>query len=163
MNEIKIYSLACIIGGLLRVIGSFISYDSAAESIEILYIATDICLILGLIGFYSVHRQRLFWLGHLGFAIAICGLSFIAGPETELFGMSVYQLGSPIVGAGLLLLSLNLIKAKLCGLAAPMLLAASVVVGLISILVGSSVLFVVTGILFGVGFMALGTHIWRAS
>lgn len=163
MNEIKIYSSACFLGGLLRVIASFIPYDPAAEPIQILYIATDLCLILGLIGFYSAYRTNLFWLGHLGFAIAISGLSFIAGPETDLLGVSVYQLGSPILGAGLLLLSLNLIKAKLCGLVAPVSLISSVVVGLMSMFVESTALFVVTGVLFGAGFMALGTHVWRTS
>ena len=147
----------------MRVISCFIDYESATESIEILYIATDLCLILGLIGFYSVYRVHLFWLGHLGFAIAICGLSFIAGPETELFGVSVYQSGSPIVGVGVLLLSFNLIGAKLCGFVAPVSLVASMVVGLISLLVGGSLLFVVTGALFGVGFMALGVQVWRSS
>ena len=95
--------------------------------------------------------------------MAICGLSFIAGPETEIFSVSVYKSGSPIVGVGILLLSFNLIEAKLCGFVAPASLIASVGIGLISIFVGGSLLFVVTGALFGIGFMALGLQVWRAS
>lgn len=163
MNEIKVYSTACFLGGLLRVISSFIDSESAIESIEVLYIVIDLCLILGLVGFYSVYRANLFWLGHLGFAIAICGLAFIAGPDTDIFGSSAYQIGSPIVGVGLLLLSFNLIKAKLCGLVVPLSLMGSVVIGLVSMLVISNLLFIVTGVLFGVGFMALGTQVWRSS
>lgn len=160
MNEIKVYSAACFLGGLLRVVSCFGDYESATESIEILYIATDLCLVLGLIGFYSVYRARLFWLGHLGFAVTICSLSFIAGPETEILGVSVYQVGSPFVGLGVLLLSINLLRANLCGYVAPVSLTASVATGLISMLVGGSLLFFVTGALFGVGFMALGIQVW---
>ena len=51
MNELKAYSSACFVGGLLRLISSFVGYESASESIEVLHIETDLCLILGLIGF----------------------------------------------------------------------------------------------------------------
>jgi hypothetical protein len=163
LNEIKLYASACVLGGLLRVIASFLDYNFSAEAIEVLYITTDLCLVLGLIGFYSVYRQSLFWLGHSGFAISICSIAFIAGPETEIFGTSAYQVGSPIIGVGLLLLSINLISAKLCGLVVPISLVASVIIGLISMLVSSSFLFIVTGLLFGVGFMGLGVHIWKNS
>lgn len=163
LNEIKVYSSACVLGGLLRLISSFVGYDSASESIEVLYIATDLCLILGLFGFYLACRAKLFWLGHLGFVAAVWGFSFIAGPETDIFGVSVYQLGSPIVGLGVLLLSINMIRANLCGFVAPVSLMASVAIGLISTLVGGSLLFFLTGALFGVGFMALGIAVWRTS
>jgi hypothetical protein len=163
LNEIKVYSLACFLGGLLRLISCFVDYETANESIEILYIATDLCLILGLIGFYSVYRTKLFWLGHLGFFVAICGLSFIAGPETEIFAASVYQIGSPIVGVGVLLLSLTLIRTNLCGFVAPVSLVASVLTGLVSMLVGGSLLLFITGALFGIGFMALAIQVWRSS
>jgi hypothetical protein len=163
VNEIKLYASASILGGLLRVTASFLDHNFAAESIEVWYITTDLCLVLGLIGFYSVYRQSLFWLGHLGFAIAICSLAFIAGPETEIFGTSAYQVGSPTLGVGLLLLSINLMSAKLCGLVAPISFVASVIIGLISILLGSDLLFVVTGLLFGAGFIGLGIHVWQDS
>jgi len=165
LSELKFYGLASIVAGLLRVSTSFldyiIDYSSAAEMIEVLYIVTDILLVLGLVGFYSVYRQRLFWLGHLGFVIAISSIAFIAGPETEIFGTSVYQVGSPMIGVGLLLLSINLISAKLCELVVPISLVASIVIGLTSTILGSSFLFAITGVAFGVGFVFLGFDIWK--
>jgi len=163
LNEIKLYASACVLGGFLRVIASFLDYDSAADAIEVLYITTDLLLVLGLIGFYSVYRQSLLWLGHLGFATAICAIAFIAGPETEIFDISAYQVGSPIIGVGLLLLSINLISARLCGFVAPVSLVASVIIGLISMMLGSSLLFLITGLLFGMGFIGLGVHVWKNS
>ena len=163
MNEIKIYSSACLLGGLLRVISCFVNNETATQSIEVLYIATDLCLILGLIGFYSVYRAQLFWLGYLGFIIAICGLGFIAGPKIELFDVSVYQIGSAIIGVGVLLLSFNLIRANLCGFVAPVAPVASVAAGLMSMLVGGSLLIFASGALFGLGFMALGIQVWKVS
>ena len=136
-------------------------YES--ELIEALYVTTDLCLILGLIGFYLAFRSSLFWLGHLGFVIAILGLSFISGPEADFFGVSAYQLGSPVIGVGLLLLSFNFIKAKVCGYIVPASFIASVTFGVISLFVGNSILFIATGVSFGVGFMVLGIHVWRAS
>lgn len=163
MNELKVYSSACFLGGLLRLISSFIVDESTTESMEVLYIVVDLCLILGLIGFYSVYRPNLCWAGHAGFVVAICALGFIAGPETDIYGVSVYQIGSPILGLGLLMLSFNLIRAKLCGFVAPVSLISSVAIGLFSMLLGSNLLFIATGAFFGVGFMALGVQVWRSS
>lgn len=161
MNEIKVFSAACVLGGFLRLISSFVDSGAATDYTEVLYSVIDLCFILGLIGFYLLYRTNLVWVGHIGFTLAICGFGFIAGPETNIFGVAVYQLGSPIVGAGVLLLSANLIKAKLCGLVAPLSLVCSVIIGLVSMLVGSNLLFIVSGVLFGIGFMALGMQVWR--
>jgi hypothetical protein len=60
-------------------------------------------------------------------------------------------------------LSFNFIKAKVCGFVVPASFIASVTLGVLSMFVGSSVLFIATGVLFGIGFMMLGVHVWRAS
>lgn len=162
-SEIRIYATACVVSGVLRAVSSFIDYESAPESIELLYMVIDLGFILGLIGFYSLYRQKMSWLGHSGFIVSICGFALIAGPEAKIFNVGIYQIGSPIIGIGILLLSVEIIRAHLIGLVAPISLIASVLLGVASMFTGVPYLFTVTGILFGAGFVALGLQVWRSS
>lgn len=159
-SEIKFYALVCMFAGLLRMLVSFIDYESAHEAIELVYILIDLGFILGLVGFYSLWRSKLNLLAHTGFVISLCGFAFIAGPESTLFGIGAYQIGTPVIGVGILLLSIALLRLKLLGVLAPLLLITSVIVGLASMLTGITLLFTLSGVLFGMGFVVFGGRLW---
>ena len=163
MNELRVFAAACIMSGFLRAGSSFIDYESAPESIELLYMLIDIGFILGLIGFYILYRARLGPAGQFGVIIAIIGFSIIAGPEASIYGIGIYAIGSPIVGVGILLLSIKLLRSRLCGFSAPVALVGSVFFGAISMVVGSSAIFILSGILFGIGSIAMGQKMWVSS
>ena len=88
------------------------------------------------------------------------GSALSPGLKLIFFWKSVYQLGTPVIGLGLLLLSFNLLKSKIGGYSAPVLLISSILIGLVSMAVASEVLFMITGLLFGMGFIMLGVNTW---
>lgn len=50
--------------------------------------------------------------GHAGFVLALCGFSVIAGPDAVIFGMGIYWVGAPVIGLGMLLLSVAQLGAE---------------------------------------------------
>ncbi|MBK8970127.1 MAG: hypothetical protein IPM37_01695 [Hahellaceae bacterium] len=98
MIEVKIYSIICMVAGMLRIGASFIEYQSGLDTLELFYGVIDLGFILGLVGFYLLFRERLNASGRLGWVISLCGFSLIAGPEALLFGIGIYQIGTPIIG-----------------------------------------------------------------
>lgn len=154
------FSVICVVAGLLRVTSGLIDFGSVSDYGELIYIAIDLGFILSLMGIYSTCRTKLNWLGHAGFMVSVCGFGLIAGPEATLNGVDVYQIGSPIIGLGTLMLSIALIRNKLFGVIAPALLISSVVIGVGAMFVFEALLFAAAGVLFGIGFMILGARLW---
>lgn len=163
MIEFKAYSLICVFAGLLRIGAGFIEYDSGVDALELLYMVIDLGFILGLIGFYLLNRAFLVGIGRLGVMISLCGFALIAGPEASIYGVGIYQVGSPIVGFGVLLLSIGIFRSNMRSYIAPTLLGSSFIVGLCSLALNIPVLFTVCGVLFGAGFIALGVSMWFAA
>ena len=164
---LKVFSLAGMAGGLLRAIASFIPADSAsvvqnADHLELFYVVIDLCLILGLVGIYLTHRLSLSQWGHWGFIISLCAFSFIAGPDAELFGASAYQLGTPIIGIGLLFFGVGLRQLEsLPNYAADSMLT-SVALAVVATLMADSILLIASGVLLGIAFMMNSYLVWSA-
>jgi hypothetical protein len=163
MNELRIYALLIVIAGVLRTLSSFIQYESGNDALELFFVVIDLCFILGLLGFYLLYRNLLTLIGRLGFVLTLCGFALIAGPEANLFGMGIYQMGSSMIGLGVLLLSVGIMQSKIITYIAPAALIASVLVGGVSMVLQSEMLFVVSGILFGSGFVVIGLSMWGAT
>ena len=70
--------LVAIAGGLLRVAGSFapvaVTSDLARES---LYLVIDVCLAVGIVGFYAQRSKRIGWSGAAGLALALVGIATV--------------------------------------------------------------------------------------
>jgi hypothetical protein len=161
---LKVFGAGSVIGGLLRVVSSFVTTADDQSLLELLYIATDLCLILGLVGIYVIHRETLPAYGHIGFIIALCGLSFITGPEAEIYGMGAYQIGTPVIGTGIFLLALSQLRRASYPDAAPTLLLASIALGGVAMAIPQyPIIFAVCGVLFGLGFILNGVYICRNS
>lgn len=161
---LKIFGVGSIIGGLLRVISSFVTVTENPDLVELLYIVTDFGLIIGLVGLYLLHHESLAALGQVGFIIALCALSFIAGPDATIFGLSAYEIGSPIIGVGVLMLAVSLIRSESYGSKGAMVLVGSIVIGGIALLIPSyPVIFALSGALFGLGFVMNGLYVYGKS
>jgi hypothetical protein len=142
---------------------SFIEYRSGIDALELFYIVIDIGFILGHVGFYILYRDVLVGVGRFGLILSLCGFGLIAGPEAKIFGIGIYQIGSPIIGVGILLLSIGIIRSRIVGYVAPILLGLSIFVGLGSMIQKNMMLFAVSGVLFGAGFIALGVSMWSTA
>jgi len=157
---LRLSAFAAIGGGALRIVSAFAGELDAEVPEQIFYLVIDILLLFGTIGIYLVQRHRVGWLGFLGFVFAASGLALITGPDATIFGLDVYPLGSNVIGAGLLLLSLAMFTTKSLSAWAPGLWIASIVLGAITFHVpGAEWFFLPTGVLFGAGFIVAGAAI----
>ena len=154
------FACAGMLGGLLRVIASFMPATGPSDHLELFYVVIDLCLILGLVGIYLAHHLSLSQWGHCGFIISLCAFSFIAGPDTVFFGASAYQLGTPLVGIGLLLLAIGLRSLQSIPSYGADSLLLSVILGIVATVLGSSVLFIMSGVLLGIGFIISSYFVW---
>lgn len=151
------FSLCAILGGLLRMVSSFIPYNENSDLLQLFYIFIDLCLILSLVAYYHTFIQTFHLLGHLGIIIAIIGFSLIAGPDANIFNMPIYQIGTPIIGLGLLLFSSEHLACKLNHKAMAICFMVSVISGLTAMLLNISALFAFSGCVLGLAFILMGT------
>jgi hypothetical protein len=126
---------AAIIGGLMRIAGSFVPGDP-----QMLYPATDIALLLGAAGLWLTRRGGI--AGTIGIGV------FVAGILAIRFGF--YAIGAPVALIGLVVWS---IEALFKGArVAPVLWIAALIAGPFSV--------VAAGVLFGLGFVAAGVSMF---
>jgi len=160
----RIFGIGGMLGGLLRVITSFIPASEDPNLLQLLYVITDIGLIQGIVGIYLIERKSLSNSGHMGFAITLSALSFISGPEAEIYGVSAYEIGSLPIGLGILIFTIAQLKSGSVHKIGAYILIGSVVSGGLSILFPSfPKLLVFSGFLFGIGFFINGAYAYTYS
>ena len=158
----RIFGSAGIIAGALGAVSPFVSARLSAEWLELLYVIIDLGLILGLTGLYLVHMTRLNRIGGGAFIVALCGLALIAGPDAPLFGVSAYLIGTPIIGIGVATFSVALLTAGLGSRLGSVLLVVAFILGAVAtVLPQITALAMLSGIVFGLGFIANGVHVFR--
>ncbi|MCG8612072.1 MAG: hypothetical protein MI864_16215 [Pseudomonadales bacterium] len=162
MKDFKILAAAAMLGGGLRIVSSFFSYDGS-EILNLFYIIIDLCFVLALAGVFAFLRERLNALGRVGLLLTLCGIALIAGPEATLYEVGIYQIGSPVIGVGTVMFSVNLLQNGLLGRIVPLSFLLSFAFGLLSMLMSVTVLFSIAGIAFGIGFIALGWQLWKGA
>lgn len=146
-----------ILGGILRIGSAFIAYEPNHVALELLYGVIDVSILLGLAGFYVQEAPALGRIGVCGAAIAFCGQALIVGPDADLAGMNMYDLGVPIIIAGLAVLSIQIIRTRCyparigwIWLSIPLLSIGSAAAGF------PEAGFLAGGILYGAGFASAG-------
>lgn len=131
---------------------------------EALWAATDVLLTLGLIGIYLVRADKLGLLGLAGFALSIASLSFIGGPDADVFGFSTYEQGAAALVISLLGLSVAWLRAHQRPLAPPLLwFGSALAAGVLAALPAPAPAygFPVAGALFGAAFVLAGIDLMR--
>ncbi len=157
----RLFGVAAIIGGALRMGGNFIPWRAGDPALEAFAATIDLLLIFGLSGLYFQNASRLGALGLIGFVITISGLAFITGPDGVFHGIDIYSTGVVVIGAGLVILSLSLLKNAIASPAAIAWIgAAATQVG--GWTFGAPALgFLAAGFLFGLGFVFAGFALVR--
>ena len=159
-NLIRLGGLAAILAGILRGVNSFVPSD--APSAAILHLLTDIFILFGIIGIYgSQHQEARLW-GFFGFLLTIIGIAIIR--TGAIAGVSLYSIGALVFAAGLSLLAVGSWIARKLPRWVPIFWVLSSIVGFIGYFVpGLSLLFVISGIIFGIGFAGAGIKVWSAT
>ena len=151
---------AALIGGLLRVISSFIPYHEEVAWLEGLYSFVDICLLFGLAAIYLKYAERLGGIGVIAFVLSTTGIASIVGPDAIMFGINFYEIGAFTMITGLLFLSIQMLRNRVL-LWASSLWILSFVFSVATILFSHSLLFIGAGISFGVAYMLSGIELMK--
>jgi hypothetical protein len=160
---LRLSGAAAILGGLLRAASALpLPLDRTGQ--EALWTIVDVLLSLGLIGIYLARAERLGFLGLASFVVAMAALSFIGGPDANVFGFSTYEQGAAALAIALLGLSLAWLRAGARPLAPPLLWFGSVIAaGLLGMAPAlAQYAFPVAGALFGAAFAAAGWELLKA-
>ncbi len=166
MNPMQLFRLAgaaAVAGGAARVFSAF-PFVSDPIAQQWLYAAIDVLLLLGLIGIYLDRAGRLAALGLASFVIAVAALSFIGGPDADVFGFSTYEQGAVTLAIAMVGLSIAWVRAGERPLAPAFcwfgsVLAAGVLGRLPAPLPDYA--FMAAGVLFGAGFVWAGWNLLR--
>ncbi len=159
----KLSGAAALAGGLLR-IASALPLELDALSQEWLWTTIDMALTLGLIGIYLVRADKLGFLGLAGFVFSMASLSFIGGPDRDVFGFSTYQQGAAALAISMVGFALAWLRAGERPWAPPLLWFGSVLaVGVLGMLPAPApdYGFAAAGVLFGLAFAAAGYDLLR--
>ncbi len=153
---------AALIAGMLRGIGSFVPQSVGAAPLELLYFCTDVCLLFGLLGLYAFQHETAGRVGFIGFVVATIGIGSLIGPEGEFAGMNLYAVGGSIFALGLCLFAVGVWQAQKLPRWIPALWVISTAIGFVGFFApGLSLLFVVSGLLFGLSFAIAGFKVWQ--
>jgi hypothetical protein len=161
-NLIRSGGLAAIVAGILRGINSFLPSIHPNVTISILYLLTDIFLLFGIMGIYGFQHQESRSWGFFGFLLAIVGIAIIR--TGSISGFSLYPIGASIFTAGLSLFAVGSWIARKLPRWVSVLWILSTIVGFLGYFIpGLNLLFVASGVIFGIGFAGAGMKIWAST
>jgi len=109
---LRVSGIAALVGGALRIASTFTPYAPENAGLEAFYALIDACLLFGLLGVYAAYAGALGRIGFAGFVIAALGLASIVGPDATTFGVDWYAIGAGVFVAGLALLSVQMLRAR---------------------------------------------------
>lgn len=154
---VRALGLAAAIGGVLRVIDSFVTQALAADTLAALYFATDVFLLLGIAGIYL--SRTLGVAGVIGVVIFVVGILLVRASAFGMLGPNGYQLAAAIALLGLVILSAEFLLRR-TGTAPAMLWLSAFGFGVIGVVgLAPALMTILAGIAFGAGFIVAGWSI----
>lgn len=160
---IRLGGLSAILAGLLRVATSFLPYLTTEQGtfVEVLYLITDVLILLGLLGVYGYQHERAGYSGFAGFLLALIGTALIVGPDGRIGSLDMYVVGALMISVGVAVLAIGTWRAAQLSRWVPILWVVSTVTGIGGFLMGGSGwTFMIAGIAFGFAFIVAGVRIW---
>ena len=159
-NLIRWCGLAAVLAGILRLIASF-TPTAASVGIQIWYFAIDVLLLLGIIGVYGFQKKETGRWGFFGFLLALIGAGLLIGHDVDNAIVLLYPVAAFLFAVGISVLAIRSWAAKTLPRWASALLITSTLVGILGYgIKGFDVLFVISGVIFGIGFIRAGLTVW---
>lgn len=154
--------LASIIAGILRGINSLLPTSMPTATLASLYLITDIFILLGMMGLYGFQERASGLWGFLGWLLSIGGIGIIR--YGAIAGANLYSAGALLFAAGLILFAVGSWLANQLPRWVSVVWILSTIVGICGYFVpGLKQLFVISGLMFGIGFSAAGLKVWSAT
>ena len=152
--------LAAILAGLLRGIASF-TPTAASVGLQIFYFTIDVLLLLGAIGVYAFQKQEIGRWGFFGFVMALIGAGLLIGHDVVSSVAFLYPVAAFLFAVGISVLAIRSWAANTLPRWTSALLITSTLLGILGYgIKGFDVLFVVSGVIFGIGFIGAGLTVW---
>ena len=149
-----------VAGGILRTFGSFAPMVLSSDQARWLYATIDLCLAAGLCSVFLPRRHRPLSVGAAGFVLAL--LALVAVRVGSFTSVDIYPVAAGGVAIGVLLLAVSESMARRVPGWVPLAFVASLVIGGIGTFVADAgVLFVFSGVVFGMAFAALSASALR--
>ena len=147
---------AAIAGGVLRAAASFVPNLGSDAERQVLYLVIDVCLLLGLLGFYELRHREIGRTGAVGFVLALVGLMLVRSSRA-VPGLDLYPAGALAMAAGVIVMSGRAWRLKMLAPWVPGAFIASTLVGILGTFADTTGwLFAASGVLFGAAFAGLG-------
>ncbi|HEX3086905.1 MAG TPA: hypothetical protein VHP99_20365 [Pyrinomonadaceae bacterium] len=155
MTLIRLGGLAAVLAGILRLLSSIL--PTTSPRIMALYLVIDILLLISSIGLFEFQRLEAGIPGKLALLLQVLGALVLIGRDLAILSDAFYPIGALTFAVGLDLFAITSWKAKNLPRWVLFLLILSTVIGPIGFFSPSlSMLFVVSGMAFGIGFASAG-------
>jgi len=152
--------LAAVLAGILRVIASF-TPTTTSVGLQIFYFVIDVLLLLGVIGVYAFQKQETGRWGFVGFVMALIGAGLLIGHDVVSAVAFLYPVAAFLFAVGISVLAIRSSAANTLPRWTSALLITSTVIGILGFVVkGFDILFVISGVIFGIGFIGAGLTVW---
>jgi hypothetical protein len=150
-----------MLAGVLRVITSFMPSIASVE-LQIVYFTIDVLLLVGIIGLYGFQKHETGRWGFFGFMLALIGASLLIGHDVVVNAVALlYPVAAFLFAVGISVLAIRSWAANTLPHWASALLITSTLLGILGYgIKGFDVLFVVSGVIFGIGFIGAGLTVW---
>ncbi len=152
---------AALLGGLLRIIFSFVPYREATAWLEVFYALIDVCLLFGLVAVYLRYAEHLGATGAIAFVFSAIGIASIVGPDAIMFGIDFYKAGALTMVTGLLILSIQMLRNKIL-LWASSLWILSFALTILAVVLAHPILFITAAISFSTAYILSGIQLLRS-
>ena len=156
---VRVGAGAASLGGVLRIVSTFIPYQANLAWLEALYGVIDLCLMFGLIAVYLATAEATGAFGLAAFVVALAGVASIVGPDTAVLGVDFYRVGAVVFVTGLAGLSVMLVIGGVMRLCATLWIA-SFASALASAALPQAL--TAAGLALGLGYIVAGAGMWRA-
>jgi len=134
----------------------------ASVALQIVYFTIDALLLVGIIGLYGFQKHETGRWGFFGFMLALIGASLLIGHDVVVNAEALlYPVAAFLFAVGISVLAIRSWAANTLPHWASALLITSTLLGILGYgIKGFDVLFVVSGVIFGIGFIGAGLTVW---
>ena len=155
--------LAAILAGLLRGIASF-TPTTASVGLQIFYFTIDVLLLLGVIDVYAFQKQEIGRWGLVGYLLALIGAGLLLGHDVVNALAFLYPVAAFLFAVGISALAIRSWAVNTLPHWVSALLIASTILGILGFVVkGFDILFVISGVILGIGFIGAGLTVLSQS
>lgn len=154
--------MAAILAGTLRGIASFVP-SSTSVGLQVFYLIIDVLLFVSIMSIHAFQRKQTGWWERAGFWLALfgAGLLIIHDFASADINFYLYPIAALCFAIGISILAVWSWKVKTLPLWVAMCLLIATPVGILGYLIkGFAVLFVISGVLLGIGLIGAGLRLW---